>query len=131
MKVRCQSCAAAQPSADCQSKLLQDADPPHRGFGALLLLGLLSNWNKFEFQNPYRLRLEDFVNENIMIKIVNIVGAVCSSSTEEYLVVEDEQQEGWKIGGALSYLGLGALSRPAISNGTDDKDKEKIAFQSL
>ena len=41
---------------------------------ALYLLGLLTNYNKFEFQNPYRLRLDDFVNDTIIKDMITCLG---------------------------------------------------------
>ncbi len=54
------------------------------------LLGLLANYNKFEFQNPYQLRLNDFVNETAIRKIVRCVGQTCKDLRGQYIdILED------------------------------------------
>ncbi|KAK6845301.1 membrane protein [Apiospora arundinis] len=50
-------------------KFIQDSDSPTRVLEPFMLLGLLANYNKFEFQNPYQLRLNDFVNEAAIQKV--------------------------------------------------------------
>jgi hypothetical protein len=93
---------------------------------AFFLLGLLANYNKFEFQNPYRLRLDDFVNEAAIKKIVLCVGATCASARDKYVIVQDDLPENWSIGNTLSYIGLGVLapgSRPATPTPTAEQAK--------
>lgn len=83
---------------------------------ALYLLGLLANYNKFEFQNPYRLRLDDFVNDAIIQKMITCFGGTCLKLRDAYIAVQDDMPEGWTLGSTLSYIGLGALapnSRPS------------------
>ncbi|KAI5302902.1 hypothetical protein KEM55_000825 [Ascosphaera atra] len=72
-------------------------------FEPFLLLGLLANYNKFEFQNPYQLRLDDFVNEATIVHIVKGVGATCHELRNGYLDVQNDLPEGWSI---TSFLGL-------------------------
>ncbi|CAN9199534.1 unnamed protein product [Alternaria alternata] len=77
---------------------------------ALYLLGLLTNYNKFEFQNPYRLRLDDFVNDAIIQDMVSCFGDTCRKLRDSYVAVQDDMPEGWSLGSTLSYIGLGALA---------------------
>ncbi|KZF19928.1 DUF1741-domain-containing protein [Xylona heveae TC161] len=91
-------------------KYTQDRDTQSGAFEPFLLLGLLANYNKFEFQNPYRLRLEDFVNENAILKIVRSVGTTCSSARDEYVAIQNDLPEGWTLNNTLSFFGLGALT---------------------
>ncbi|KAL1792296.1 hypothetical protein ACET3X_008803 [Alternaria dauci] len=77
---------------------------------ALYLLGLLTNYNKFEFQNPYRLRLDDFVNDAIIQDMVVCFGETCRKLRDSYVAVQDDMPEGWSLGSTLSYIGLGALA---------------------
>jgi hypothetical protein len=79
-------------------------------FDPFLLLGLLANYNKFEFQNPYQLRLDDFVNETSIQKIVKGVGISSAALRNGYVAVQDDAPEGWTLFGTLSYFGLGVLS---------------------
>ena len=97
-------------------KYTQDCDNSTDILPALYLLGLLANYNKFEFQNPYRLRLEDFVNDAIIQDMIACLGTTCTKLRDAYVAVQDDMPEGWTLGSTLSYIGLGALapiSRPA------------------
>ena len=79
-------------------------------FEPFLLLGLLANYNKFEFQNPYQLRLDDFVNEASIQKIVKGVGLSCGALRNGYVAVQDDSPEGWNLISTLLFFGLGVLT---------------------
>lgn len=81
-------------------------------FKPFLLLGLLANYNKFEFRNPYRLRLEDFVSEDTIVKIVQGLGATCSSARDHYVAIQEDVAEGWTLGNTLAYISFGVLAPP-------------------
>ncbi|KAE8374758.1 hypothetical protein BDV26DRAFT_284011 [Aspergillus bertholletiae] len=91
-------------------KFVQESETPMQVFDPFLLLGLLANYNKFEFQNPYQLRLDDFVNEASIQKIVKGVGISCAAVRNGYVAVQDDAPEGWTLFSTLLYFGLGALS---------------------
>ena len=91
-------------------KYIQDSDSPDVTFKAFLLLGLLANYNKFEFRNPYRARFEDFVNEATIQKIVKGLGEASSASRDRYVAIQEDITEGWNLSSALSYIGLGILA---------------------
>ncbi|KAL4970810.1 ARMH3 family protein [Aspergillus stella-maris] len=91
-------------------KLVHESESPMQVFEPFLLLGLLANYNKFEFQNPYQLRLDDFVNETSIQKIVKGVGTSCGALRNGYVAVQDDSPEGWTLMGTLMYFGLGVLS---------------------
>jgi hypothetical protein len=93
-------------------------------------LGLLANYNKFEFQNPYRTRLDDFVNDAIIKKIVFCIGSTCSSARDKYVEVLDDLPEAWSIGSTLAFVGLGALApgrKPATPVLTPEEQKVKFS----
>lgn len=92
------------------SQSIQDSDTSELVIKPFLLLGLLANYNKFEFRNPYRLRLEDFVNENAIQKIARGIGSACSQSRNVYVAIQEDVAEGWTVGSTLAYIGLGALA---------------------
>lgn len=92
------------------SQAIQESDNPELVFKPFLLLGLLANYNKFEFRNPYRLRLEDFVNESAIQKIARGIGSACSRSRNFYVVIQEDVVEGWTVGSTLAYIGLGVLA---------------------
>lgn len=59
----------------------------------LSLLGLLANYNKFESQNIYQSRMEDFINEEVMLKLVDGFANTCGDIRDAYVAVQDEEAE--------------------------------------
>ncbi|TKA58640.1 hypothetical protein B0A49_09869 [Cryomyces minteri] len=112
-------------------KLVHDVDTPSQAFEPFVLLGLLANYNKFEFQNPYRLRLEDFVNDATIRKLVHSFGFTCVVARNKYIAVQDDLPEGWKISNTLSYIGLGALSGGKPATPVLNEDEAKDLFTAL
>ncbi|KAI9696920.1 MAG: hypothetical protein M1820_007995 [Bogoriella megaspora] len=89
-------------------KFVQETEEPSQASGPFILIGLLANYNKFEFQNPYRFRLDDFVNDAAIGKVVQGVGHVCHEARDRYVAVQDDLPEGWSFVNTLGYIGLGA-----------------------
>ncbi|KAK8165689.1 hypothetical protein BKA80DRAFT_271969 [Phyllosticta citrichinensis] len=85
-------------------KFVQDSESSTEILDPFILLGLLVNYNKFEFQNPYRLRLDDFVNDMAIKKTVHCVGNTCRDARDKYVAVQDDLPEGWSLGSAIGYL---------------------------
>ncbi|KAK5171600.1 hypothetical protein LTR04_001138 [Oleoguttula sp. CCFEE 6159] len=112
-------------------QLVHDVDTPSQAFEPFVLLGLLANYNKFEFQNPYRLRLEDFVNDATIRKLVQSFGFTCTVARHKYITVQDDLPEGWTISNTLSYIGLGALSGGKPATPVLDEDEAKDLFAAL
>jgi hypothetical protein len=113
-------------------KYVQDCENSTQIVPAFYLLGLLTNYNKFEFQNPYRLRLDDFVNDAIIQKVIGSFADNCLRLRDAYVAVQDDLPEGWTLGSTLNYIGLGALapgSRP--STPTPAADETKSLFSAL
>jgi|TARA_R110002003_G_scaffold41_3_gene2821 hypothetical protein len=111
-------------------KYIQDCDDRAHIAPAFYLLGLLANYNKFELQNPYRLRLDDFVNDAIIQKIVAGFGDCCLTLRDAYIAVQEDLPEGWTLGSTLSYIGLGALapgSRPSTPTPAAEETKSLFA----
>ncbi|KAE9375641.1 DUF1741-domain-containing protein [Stipitochalara longipes BDJ] len=111
-------------------KFIQDSDTTSRAFEPFTLLGLLANYNKFEFQNPYRLRLDDFVNEGTIQKIIRSVGQICSISRGKYVAIQEDLPEGWSISTTLNMIGLGGIApgaKTAIPVLDPEAAKEKFA----
>ncbi|KAF2635013.1 DUF1741-domain-containing protein [Massarina eburnea CBS 473.64] len=113
-------------------KYIQDCDDGAQVLPALYLLGLLVNYNKFEFQNPYKLRLDDFVNDAIIQKIITSFGDICARLRDAYVTVQEDMPEPWSLGSTLSYIGLGVLSptsRPTTP--TPGLEESKSLFAAL
>ncbi|KAJ4142666.1 hypothetical protein NW754_010105 [Fusarium falciforme] len=88
----------------------EDSESSNQVLEPFILLGLLANYNKFEFQNPYQLRLNDFVNESAIQKIVNCIGQSCQTVRSRYIKIQDDLPEGWTFSATLNMLGLGAIA---------------------
>lgn len=105
-------------------QFIQDSDSPDKVLEPFTLLGLLANYNKFEFQNPYQLRLNDFVNEASIQRIVRCVGQTCSSLRGQYLDILEDLPEGWSLSHTLSMIGLGKITPGARPNQPPNHDSE-------
>lgn len=85
---------------------------------ASVLLALLSTYNKHETANPYQSRLRDFINESVMLKIIECVSTVSRKSRETYTAVQDDAVEGL-LGGVSKIVGgyvpFGLASRLGLS----------------
>jgi hypothetical protein len=114
------------------SQYIQESDTVARVLQPFALLGLLVNYNKFEFQNPYRLRLDDFVNEAIIRKIIKSIGQTSSSSRDRYVAIQDDLPEGWNLNSALTFFGLGGLAPGAKAPAqVPNPDAAKALFAAL
>ncbi|KAF4467117.1 hypothetical protein FALBO_6013 [Fusarium albosuccineum] len=114
-------------------KFVQDSDSPNQVLEPFTLLGLLANYNKFEFQNPYQLRFNDFVNESAIQKIVNCIGQACQTVRSRYITIQDDLPEGWTFSGTLNMIGLGAIApgpRP-VRKPVYDVETAKALFTKL
>ncbi|KAI1322108.1 hypothetical protein F5Y16DRAFT_404821 [Xylariaceae sp. FL0255] len=105
-------------------KFTQDSDSPDMALEPFTLLGLLANYNKFEFQNPYQLRLNDFVNEATIQKIVRCVGQTCKRLRGQYVEILEDLPEGWSITSALTMMGLSKIAPGSKANQKPSYDPE-------
>jgi hypothetical protein len=101
-------------------------------FAPFLLLGLLANYNKFEFQNPYQNRLEDFVNESAMSHMAYGIGRIFSGIRDRYVAVQDDLPEGWNLSSTLTFIGLRSLSPDSKTKNVPPTEEEaKDLFNAL
>lgn len=107
MKVCCPPPKA--PATLTVVQFMQDSMTAGQVLGPFTLLGLLANYNKFEFQNPYQLRLNDFVNESTIQKIIYCVGYTCQALLSDYVAIQEDLPEGWTLSSTLIMIGLGAM----------------------
>ncbi|BGO98531.1 hypothetical protein NBRC10513v2_002925 [Rhodotorula toruloides] len=59
-------------------------------FESALLLGLLANYRKSEARNSYVVRIQDFVEEGVMERIIDVVSTVCSRARDSYVSISDD-----------------------------------------
>ncbi|OKL60019.1 hypothetical protein UA08_04770 [Talaromyces atroroseus] len=113
-------------------KFVHDSESHLQILEPFLLLGLLANYNKFEFQNPYQQRLNDFVNEATIQKIVRGTGLSCAGLRNAYVAIQDDLPEGWTLSNTLIFFGLRILapgSKDKSATLTADEIKETFAAQ--
>jgi hypothetical protein len=91
-------------------QLIQDASSRPQIFNPFTLIGLLANYNKFEFQNPYQLRLNDFVNEDTIQKVIRSVGHTCQTLRDQFVNIQEDLPEAWTLTSTLAMIGLGAIA---------------------
>ncbi|KAI5815808.1 hypothetical protein BZA77DRAFT_315217 [Pyronema omphalodes] len=91
-------------------KFINDPDTADFTYEPFVLLGILANYNKFEFQNPYQLRFDDFVNEGAIKRMVAEVGSSSIALRADYIAIQDDMPEGWSLNTVLSYVGLNILT---------------------
>jgi len=88
---------------------------------ASLLLAVLSTYNKNESANPYQSRLRDFINEDVMMKIIDCVGTVSKTCRNGYTLIQDDSVEGL-LGGVSKIVGgyvpFGLASKLVWKSGT-------------
>ncbi|KAM0513139.1 hypothetical protein ACHAPE_008177 [Trichoderma viride] len=91
-------------------KFIQSSEQTDQDLEPFILLGILANYNKFEFQNPYQLRLNDFVNEAVIQKVVRCIGNACQTLRSDYVDIQEDLPEGWTLSSTLNMIGLGVIS---------------------
>lgn len=113
MKVRLLLCGRHDSDAASiltPRQLIQDASSSSQIFNPFTLIGLLANYNKFEFQNPYQLRLNDFVNEDTIQKVIKSVGYTCQGLRDQFVNIQEDLPEAWTLTNTLAMIGLGAIA---------------------
>ena len=99
---------------------------------ALMLVGLLANYNKFEVQNPYETRLQDFIREDAIKTTAITLGCACSKIRDEYVAVQDDRPEGWNLSTTLTFIGLRNFAPDAKTNPLPLTEGEaKLRFDAL
>jgi hypothetical protein len=107
---------------------IRKMDHPLRASEPFLLVGLLANYDKFETQNQYRVRLADYVDDNGMEKVIESIGWTCKLLQDRYIAILDDSPAVWSIGGTLSYVGLGALARTKAPAPVLSEDEQRTLF---
>ncbi|KAL8290109.1 hypothetical protein RQP46_003048 [Phenoliferia psychrophenolica] len=72
-------------------KFMSDPATSPFAFESALLLGLLANFRKYEARNPYLVRIEDFVDEVVMRRIIGVVTAICTQTRQVYTAITDDE----------------------------------------
>lgn len=86
---------------------------PSPGLKAFVLIGVLSSYNKFETQNVYQNRLEDFVKADTIQLLVQNFAHASAGIRDQYVAIQDDLPAAWGLNSTLSMIGLRALSADA------------------
>lgn len=101
------------------------------GVQALVLCGILANCNKFELYNPYQAKILTVIDLSALGSLSDCVGHACSTVRDRYTAIQDDTPAAWSIGGALSYVGLGAVAGIKSPPPTPTDDVAKLLFAEL
>lgn len=97
-----------------------------------ILLGLLLNYQKGEFLSPYRTRIEDYADRATMNSISACCSTLSDSFRDQYIAIQDDAEEGWAVGGTLSWLSMGMIaSKPQSASTTLSAEQAEAAFDAL
>ena len=106
-------------------------DDPDSSLQAFILLGLLASYNKFEAQNVYQNRLEDFVNEETIKILVHSFAECCRRIRDEYVAVQDDSPGTWTWNSTLNYVGLRSMSPDAKKPPPPSEEEAKAFLNAL
>ncbi|KAH8930130.1 hypothetical protein BT69DRAFT_1328110 [Atractiella rhizophila] len=96
-------------------------------YETFLFLGILVNFRKYEARNPYLVRIEDLVEEDIFKKLAIVTSNACLRTTQEYFAIADDSPRTYvpKFGEVLGMLsgGFGLRSTSPVPGyrGTSSK----------
>ena len=96
-----------------------------------MVIGVLANYNKFESQNVYQNRFEDFVNEETIRLLVRNLANTCISIRDQYIRVQDDYPVPWSLNSTLAMVGLRSLSADANKPVPPTEEEAKTLFASL
>ena len=98
-------------------------------FAPCALIGLLVNYNKFEFQNPYQLRIEDYANDDVLRHVGEGMGYTFDEARDAYTEIQEDIPKGWDFSSTLTWVGLGRWKqRPKAQPAILSEEDAKLAF---
>ncbi|KAG0142016.1 hypothetical protein CROQUDRAFT_663095 [Cronartium quercuum f. sp. fusiforme G11] len=94
--------------------IISDPQTVSLTFDAVLLLGLLANFRRFETRNPYSVRMEDYVDEKAMERIITLSVIALGDVRLGYMKAQDETPSSLigSVLGALSLIKTSAAAPP-------------------
>ncbi|KAK9468145.1 hypothetical protein V1512DRAFT_96354 [Lipomyces arxii] len=95
---------------------------------SLILLGILSNYDKLEAYNPYQTRLADFADNTVMQRIVATIGQICKEARSQYIEVMDDVGDGFSLESVLSsYAGIAKRAKLFMTQDTRVETGAKLS----
>lgn len=104
---------------------------PDAASKAFVVIGVLSSYNKFESQNVYQNRLEDFVNEDTIRILVQQFAKISLNIRDRYVEAQDDYPPPWNFNSTLTMVGLRSLSADANKPPPLTEEEVKAVFLSL
>ncbi|CAJ0825147.1 15795_t:CDS:10 [Entrophospora sp. SA101] len=62
-------------------------------YDAAILLGILANYKKREFKNPYLIKISEIKDDKIFGALIKVIGLICSKCRNQYIEIQDDDYE--------------------------------------
>ncbi|CAJ0846953.1 16285_t:CDS:10 [Entrophospora sp. SA101] len=84
-------------------------------YDAAILLGILANYKKREFKNPYLIKISEIKDDKIFGALIKVIGLICSKCRNQYIEIQDDDYENTQkltVSSVLSYISIMPWNNP-------------------